>query len=90
MTVKKPKPDPIAAAASAIGRLGGLARAASLTAAELSDIGKLGGRRPQYRLRTDSQGRERLERRKGDGWVTVPLPYGPVQREAMRRIRGRA
>lgn len=76
-----PKKNP---AAVSLGRRGGLARAASLTAAELSDIGRLGGVPPKYRLRG-----ERLERREGETWTPIPQPYGPAHREAIRRIKAR-
>ena len=79
------KKDP---AAVNFGRRGGLARAASLTAAELSDIGKLGGRPPLYRLK-DRGGEAVLERRHGESWKVVPKPYTSNQRLAIRRMKAR-
>jgi hypothetical protein len=68
--------------AVALGRKGGKARA-TLPAAELSRIGRLGGQPRKYRLSPAGE----LERRDSDHWVTLGRPYTRAARAALYRLR---
>jgi len=67
--------------AVALGRRGGRANTEAQQAARRRN-GTLGGQPPKYRLTRDG-----LERRTGDRWLTLELPYNRAAREALRRLR---
>ena len=73
--------------AVALGRRGGQSRA-KLPAAELSRIGRMGGRPKLYVIATPESGVSELWRRNDrGGYDVVPKPYDRTARAALYRLR---